>query len=168
MDYRFTRTLEEQGASFARSMARFQAGGGGAGTFFCNALFAVATIETALARDGLDAAAAARLRSQVATLIAPFDGEVRAYAQVVADEADIDAHDDVVLAAHCAHRSVLEYLLTEYADNPAAASIEREDVERFDAELRRKIGERGPLPSSDVPAGIPASHWWWRSGGPAA
>ena len=162
MDYRFTRTLEDLVASFAQSMVRFQAGGGGAGTFFCNAMFAVATIETALARDGLDAAAAARVRSQVATSIAPFDGQVRAFAQIFADDAEIDADDDVALAAHCAHRSVLEYLLTEYADNPAAASIEREDIERFDAELRRKIGERGPLPPSEVPAGMPASHWWWR------
>lgn len=161
MDYRFNRTLEEQVASFAQSMMRFQAGGGGAGTFFYNAMFAVATIETVLARDGLDAAAAAPVRSQVGSSIAPFDGQVRAYAQVVADEADIEADDDVALAAHCAHRSVLEYLLTRYADNPAAASIEREDIERFDAELRRKIGERGPLPAADVPAGIPASHWWW-------
>lgn len=168
MDDRFNRTLEDQVASFAQSMMRFQAGGFYAGMFFRKALFAVATIEAALVRDGLGAAAAARVRSQVATSIAPFDGQVRAFAQIFADEADIDADDDVALAAHCAHRSVLEYLLTEYADNPAAASIEREDIERFDAELRRKIGERGPLPAAEVPPGIPASHWWWRNGGPGA
>lgn len=168
MDYRFNRPLEEQVADFTQSIGRFQAGGGGAGTFFRYALFALATLEAALARDGLDAAAAARVRREVATSIAPFDGQVRAFAQIFADDADIDADDDVALATHCAHRSILEYLLTEYADNPAAASIEREDIERFDAELRRKIGERGPLPAADVPAGIPASHWWWRSGGPGA
>ena len=168
MDDRFNRTIEEQVADFAQSMGRFQVGGGAAGIFFRYALFALATLEAALVRDGLDAAAAARVRSQVATSIAPFDGQVRAYAQVVAYDAEIDADDDVALAAHCTHRSVLEYLLTEYADNPAAASIEREDIERFDAELRRKIGERGPLPPSEVPAGMPASHWWWRSGGPGA
>ena len=40
-------------------------------------------------------------------------------------------------------------------------AIEPEDIARFDLDLRRYIAEKGALPASEVPLGIPPSHWWW-------
>lgn len=116
-------------------------------------------IESALARDRVDVDATARVRRDVAEALAPYGGQVRAYAQVVADQADTDS--DEVLPELYVRRSSLQYLLDEYRDSPAAVAIEPEDVARFDQDLRRLISEKGSLPATEVPLGISPSHWWW-------
>ena len=157
--YRFTHPVDAQVAFFAESMRGFQLGGFSAGAHFFNAMLAVVTIEAALARDRVDVDATARIRRDVADVLAPYDGQVRAYAQVVADQADTDS--DEVLSELCVRRSSLQYLLDEYGDNPAAVAIEPEDVARFDQDLRRLISDKGALPAGEVPLGISPSHWWW-------
>ncbi len=155
-----------------------RAGGVRAGMYYVETLFVVVAIEVAIAREHTEGAAAARIRKVVADALASCDVQARGYAQVAADRAEVVADalepwadgpaivdDDPDegrrdgLADCCARRSVLQFLID--AGSPAAASIEREDIEAHDHELRRIISYRGPLPASEVPPGIPRSHWWW-------
>lgn len=159
MNSRFKHPLDAQLEFFAQSMRGFQLGGFSAGDHFFNAMLAVVTIEAALARDCVDIDATARVRRDVAEALAPYGGQVRAYAQVVADQADTDS--DEVLPELCASRSSLQYLLDEYRASPAAVAIEPEDVARFDQDLRRLISEKGAMPATEVLLGISPSHWWW-------
>ena len=159
MDYRFNRALAAQHASFAEAMRGFQRGGFDNGAYFIDAMLALVAIEAALAHDRVDVDATARIRRDVADALAPYGDQVRAYAQVVADQADTDSDD--MLPELCTRRSSLQYLLDEYRDSPAAVAIEPEDVARFDQDLRRLIAEKGALPAAEVPLGISPSHWWW-------
>ncbi len=159
-------------------MLRSQGDDINAGAYYFEAMFAVVAIEVAIAREHVEGAAALRIRKVVVDALASWGMQVRAYAQIVADEAEVVADalepwadgpaivdDDPDegrrdgLADCCARRSVLQFLID--AGSPAAASIEREDIEAHDHELRRIISYGGPLPASEVPPGIPRSHWWW-------
>ena len=158
-NYRFIHPVDAQLEFFAESVRGLQLGGFSAGAHFFNAMLALVTIEAALVRDRVDVERTARIRRVVAEALAPCGGQVRAYAQVVADQADTDSDD--ILPELCTRRSSLQYLFDEYRDSPAAVSIEPEDIARFDRDLRRLVSEKGALPAAEVPLGISPSHWWW-------
>lgn len=62
-------------------------------------------------------------------------------------------------------RSAIQAVLDGFTGTPADGLIDLEEVEDIDTELRRKMAEVKPLPPASIPAGLPASHWWWHASG---
>lgn len=61
----------------------------------------------------------------------------------------------------CKRRSAIQVLLDDYAGAPLA-DVGPTTVANLDVEMRRLGEQYGPVPATFVPAGLPATHWWWR------
>lgn len=60
-------------------------------------------------------------------------------------------------------RSVLEFIRTHPKFVDFGEPLEDEDMASIDEPLREAAPEVEPLTPKEVPAGVPASHWWWRA-----
>ena len=159
MTEQFDAPFSKQVANFFQYVEGIKAGGFNAGTYLFETLIQLVAVQVAIARDMPEAAAVAKFRRESSDALAPLDKQMRSYVNLVADEADTDAED--MLPELCRRRSAIEFLLTEYAGTPATALIDRDEVARFDEEIRRIGATQGPVPPDAVPQGLPASHWWW-------
>ena len=101
---------------------------------------------------------AARTAAQMRRL---FGQHARYLSALEATLFDLDRHED--WARVCRRRSVVEVVRDLYADpaDDEAPFVGVADPEPVD-DLIRQLAERwGYLRDSEVPPGIPASHWWW-------
>ena len=151
---------------FFRSLEESTQGGLNAAPRLQQALASLVGVEVARAREGTDPARLAAFRRDSAAALATMADDLQYFAEHLADQAEqfIDATeaDWADWYDFCLRRSEVELLRTHYADSPAVQAILAADVERADRELRRVGAEQPePLPARLVPAGLPASHWWW-------
>lgn len=60
-------------------------------------------------------------------------------------------------------RSALQFLVELYAGTPVERWLrEQVEPENNDDMIRQKADEQNFVKPTDVPTGIPPSHWWWR------
>lgn len=59
------------------------------------------------------------------------------------------------------HRSAVQIMLDDIADDEVRALIDDETINNVDAIMRRSAGEVPPLPAEFIPVGLPENHWWW-------
>jgi hypothetical protein len=62
----------------------------------------------------------------------------------------------------CMHRSAVQILLDDIADDKVRALIDIETINNVDMIMRRSAGEVPPLAAEFIPVGLPDDHWWWR------
>jgi hypothetical protein len=102
-----------------------------------------------------------QFRQESAEALQEFSGKIEAYSDITLFIAE-DVREVSEWHEVCIRRSVIQVLWDDYAGTPVAALITPADVADLDGELRRVGAEYGPMPVEDVPAGLPAHHWWWR------
>jgi len=160
-------TFDGCAAEFFDLLEESKQGGRNAAPRLQQALSCLVGVEVARARESTDPARLAAFRRDSAAALATMADDLQYFAEHLADKAelctDVDEAGWSGWYDFCLRRSELELLLTDYADSPAVQAIVADDVERADRELRRVGAEQTePLPARLVPAGLPASHWWWR------
>lgn len=130
-----------------------------------DALASLVGVEVARSSQPLDDTHLAAFRLESAAAMMAMGPDLQDFAEHLADEAqqatDASEADYYDL---CLRRTMLELLRTAYAESPAVAAIDPSDLDRTDTELRR-IAPEQPEPFSPefIPAGLPASHWWWHA-----
>lgn len=149
-------------AGFFGSIAVARQGGIDSYPALRDALASLIGLEVARTRVGFDEARLAAFYREVATLLSTMTDDLQYFAEHLADDAE-QATDCAEADWYdlCLRRSMVELVLTA-AESPAAQTINPDDVERADRELRRLGGAQvEPLPARLVPPGL-SSHWWWR------
>ena len=63
----------------------------------------------------------------------------------------------------CTRRSALAFLFSNYEDTALPTKLtETLDITELDRRLREVGVRENNLQASEIPAGIPEDHWWWR------
>lgn len=105
-------------------------------------------------------AALARFRTESAEALLQLRQRVAFFASETRIDAEGANEDE--WARLCMHRSAIQCLIEDYADTPIPDLFPAEELAALDEELRRVGDAQGPLEADECPAGLPATHWWWR------
>lgn len=161
MTYIFSSKPEQMMSAFMTGMQSAHGDTPGAEAAFRETLAQLVGLHHSQAVHGVvDPVRMARFREESAQAMLAFPqrlGFVVNEALILAEDSSDNEWPDL-----CLSRSVIQFLIDDYAGTPIPALIDRNDLAELD-EAMRKVGDRqGPLDAELIPRGIPAAHWWWR------
>ncbi|QSA98410.1 hypothetical protein [Methylococcus sp. EFPC2] len=161
MTYIFKGSPEDMMSSLFAGLQRASGESAGAEAAFHEALVSLVGLHHAQAVQGAaDPPRLARFREESSQALLAFPQRLG----FLVNEALILAEDasDYEWPRLCLNRSVIQFLIDDYAATPIPALIDRQDLTELDEEMARVGDRQGPLDEDQIPRGMPQSHWWWR------
>jgi hypothetical protein len=160
MTYIFRSKPEQTMAAFMSSIVDIEGDSLGARAEFRATMAQLVGLHCAESRHGaVDPSLMAQFREQSMQAMLAMSDEV----SFLLNEAMIQADDcdEHQWSGLCLERSVIQFLLDDYANTPIPALFDPNELTKLDTRMKRVGYRYGPLEAHEIPRGMPDSHWWW-------